>query len=188
MTFEPTVTQLRLLRIAITFVLCASLLSCVVRGADNPADPSLAPVGSPARVALPGFGETRISVRAANGSFLAWCLLLAETQQQRERGLMTVTDPTLGGYDGMLFRWSAADVTDTFWMRNTPMPLSIAYLDANGHVVTAVDMAPCEDSDQCPAYPAAGPYRIAIEVPQGGLARLGIDGAATVIDQHASCS
>ena len=48
-------------------------------------------------------------------------------------------------------------------------------------------MTPCDDSDQCPTYPAAGPYRIAIEVPQGGLPRLGIGPGATVIDEHTGC-
>ena len=188
MSFEPTAAQLRALRIAITFVLCASLLSCVVRGANNPADPSLAPVGSPARVLLPGFGEVRVSVRSAQGDFLAWCLLLAATEQQRERGLMTVTDTALGGYDGMLFRWGDADVNETFWMRNTPQPLSIAYVDGAGHLVSTADMTPCDDSDQCPTYPAAGPYRLALEVPQGGLARLGVTPGATVIDERTGCS
>ncbi len=187
MSFEPTAAQLRVLRIAITLVLGASLLSCVVRGANNPADPSLAPVGAPARVLLPGFGEVRVSVRTAQGDFLAWCLLLAATEQQRERGLMTVTDTNLGGYDGMLFRWGNGDVTESFWMRNTPQPLSIAYIDGAGHLVSATDMTPCDDSDQCPTYPAAGSYRIAIEVPLGRLARLGIAPGATVVDEHTGC-
>jgi uncharacterized membrane protein (UPF0127 family) len=186
-TFAPTDAQLRLLRIAITFVLCASLLSCVVRGADNPADPSLASVGSPNRTVLPGFSETRITVKAPSGSLFSWCLLLAMTEQQRQRGLMTVTDATLGGYDGMLFRWADADVSEPFYMRNTPVPLTVAYLDGHGQLVSAVDMAPCDDSADCPLYPAAGPYRFSIEVPQGGLARLHIEPGATVTDDKTGC-
>ena len=60
-------------------------------------------------------------------STLMWCMLLAATQAQHNRGLMQVTDPTLGGYDGMVFRFDT-DVKDRFYMRNTPMPLSIAFI------------------------------------------------------------
>jgi uncharacterized membrane protein (UPF0127 family) len=186
-SFEPSSAQLRVLRSVITAVLCASLLSCVVRGADSPADPSLAPVGAAHRTLLPGFSETRVTVRAPSGSVFSWCLLLAATAQLRGQGLMNVTDATLGGYDGMLFRWADADVSEQFYMRNTPLPLSLAYLDANGQLVTAVDMTPCDDSADCPLYPAAGPYRFAIEVPQGGLARLGIQPGAAVTDDKVGC-
>ena len=51
--------------------------------------------------------------------------------------------------------------TNGFWMRNTPTPLSIAYLDDAGEVVEALDMEPCDDSDDCPSYPPgrAVPHR-----------------------------
>jgi uncharacterized membrane protein (UPF0127 family) len=181
---EPNV---RLLRWLVSAVLIASLLSCVARGADNPADPSLGPVGAANRQLLPGFDETLVSVRSADGNLLSWCLLLALTTAQHERGLMTVTDTTLGGYDGMLFRF-AADTTTPFWMRNTPMPLSIAYIDHTGALVSAADMAPCDDVDTCTEYPPAGPFRVAIEVPQGGLTRLGITPGATITDEQRGCS
>ena len=65
-------------------------------------------------------------------------------------------------------------------MRNTPTPLSIAWVAADGEVVTIKDMEPCEDRDGCPTYPSDGRYRYAIEVFQGDLPRLGITEAATV--------
>jgi uncharacterized membrane protein (UPF0127 family) len=86
---------------------------------------------------------------------------------------MEVTDTSLGGYDGMLFRFDH-DVQVAFYMRDTPMPLSIAYLGADGRQVSAVDMTPCADVDNCPLYFAAGPYRLAVEVPRGALPTLGI--------------
>jgi uncharacterized membrane protein (UPF0127 family) len=138
-----------------------------------------------ARTRLDGFGETHVSVEDPAGA-LAWCMLLAETEAQHDRGLMQVTDPTLGGYDGMLFRF-AADTNDQFYMRNTPMPLSIAFIASNGDVVSTTDMAPCDDRAGCPLYSAARPYRIAIEVPQGQLGRLGIEPGAKVTDDARSC-
>jgi uncharacterized membrane protein (UPF0127 family) len=182
-----TARGLAVLRWVISIVLVFGLIGCVTKGANNPADPFLS---SPAgRTPLAGFDETQISVKTAE-KVLKRCLLLAQNAEQRQRGLMQVTDPTLGGYDGMLFRYDH-DVDPTqeaFWMRNTPMPLSIAYLSSDGHLVTAVDMAPCSDSPDCQSYPAAGPYRFTIEVPQGNLASLGIVEGSTVVDDKAPCS
>jgi hypothetical protein len=84
---------------------------------------------------------------------------------------MEVTD--LQGYPGMVFRYSA-DSTGGYYMRNTPMPLSIAWFAADGSFVSSADMAPCEDRSDCPTYGASGAYRIAFEVPQGDLAAMGI--------------
>src|SRR5438105_4280248 len=93
------------LRWFVVAVLLASLLAYIVRGANEPSDPRLAPVGSADRQPLAGFGETVITVRSAQGSVFSWCLLLAASAAQRSRGLMQVTDPNLGGYSGMYFRF-----------------------------------------------------------------------------------
>jgi uncharacterized membrane protein (UPF0127 family) len=138
------------------------------------------------RKPLDGFGETQVTVTNASGT-MTWCLLLAATEAQRNRGLMQVTDPTLGGFDGMLFRFDN-DSTDQFYMRNTPMPLSIAFIAADGNVVSTTDMAPCPDRPGCPLYSAAAPYRTAIEVPQGQLRRLGIDTGSKVVDDQKECA
>jgi uncharacterized membrane protein (UPF0127 family) len=159
----------------------------VLRGADGPADPELGePVGTdgtslslpgdPGRVLLEGFDELAVSIEAEDGS-LAWCLLAALTADQRARGLMEVTD--LQGYEGMVFVYEE-DVENGFYMRNTPTPLSIAWIAADGSVVDTADMAPCEDRDGCPTYRPSGPYRYAIEVFQGRLDELGITESATV--------
>jgi uncharacterized membrane protein (UPF0127 family) len=146
--------------------------------------------GSRAREPLEGFGEVAVTISGpGDGGGEGegeWCLLLAETSEQRQRGLMEVTDPALGGYDGMLFRFPD-DVTAAFYMRNTPMPLSIAFIDEEGQLVSTTDMEPCEDRDGCPLYPAAGPFRWAIEVPQGGLERLGLVAGATFTDTAEPC-
>ena len=109
----------------------------------------------------------------------ALCLLLAGSAEQRQQGLMHVTDRSLGGYDGMLFSF-AEETTGSFWMRSTPMPLSIAFFDADGGLVSSTDMAPCGDSSACPTYAADGPYRYALEVPKGRLPALGVTDGATL--------
>lgn len=170
-------------------VLGLTLWVFVLRGADQPADPHLVPAasaqadasarpGDPARVPLGDLGEVAITVAPADGGdLMSWCLLAAVRADQRARGLMGVTD--LQGYSGMAFVYDT-DVQNAFYMRNTPTPLSIAWISAVGAVVSTADMAPCEDREGCPTYPPAGAYRTAIEVFQGGLDELGITAGATV--------
>lgn len=173
-----------LLRAALT-VLALGALAFVVRGADEPDDPHLEAAGpggsrpgDPDRVPVDGFGEVAVTVTpAGGGDLLAWCLLAAARAEQRARGLMELTD--LQGYSGMAFLYDT-DVANAFYMRDTPTPLSIAWIDASGAVVSTADMAPCEDRDGCPTYAPAGPYRTAIEVFQGGLDDLGIEPGAQV--------
>ena len=119
-----------------------------------------------ARRPIPGFSEVAFRVGADD-----WCAMLAATESQRGRGLMEQRD--LGGYDGMLFEFPS-DTTTGFWMRDTPLPLSIAWFAGDGSLVSTADMAPCADDADCPSYPPAGPYRWALEVPQGDLTRLGV--------------
>ena len=115
-------------------------------------------------------GETVITITDAAGDVTACCVMVAASPEQRERGLMEVTD--LHGYRGMLFVWDA-DTGGGFWMRNTPTPLSIAWYAADGSFVSSAEMAPCEDSDLCPTYYPEGDYRFALETFQGDLATMG---------------
>ena len=134
--------------------------------------------GNPDRVPLEGFGEVAVAVQPEGvDGWLRWCLLAARDAAERGRGLMEVTD--LQGYSGMAFLYDD-DATGGFYMRNTPTPLSIAWIGAAGEVVTILDMEPCEDRDGCPTYHPTGPYRTAIEVFRGDLEGLGITPGATV--------
>jgi uncharacterized membrane protein (UPF0127 family) len=116
------------------------------------------------------FGEVALAVTAADGEVTGWCVLLALTSDQRQRGLMEVTD--LRGYSGMLFVFPT-DSPSGFYMRNTPTPLTIGWFDAEGELVSTADMEPCADVDDCPTYSPTGQYRFALEVPQGRLDDLG---------------
>ncbi|MBK9179941.1 MAG: DUF192 domain-containing protein [Acidimicrobiales bacterium] len=89
---------------------------------------------------------------------------------------MGVTD--LGEWGGMLFSFPE-DVSGGFWMKDTPLPLSIAFFDASGRFVSATDMPTCPDGD-CPLHGAAAPYRLALEVPDGGLGPLGAGPGSTL--------
>lgn len=176
---------------AVAAVLAAGLVGFLVWGADRPSDPYLvdtAPASpsssSPSGRTPPveGFEETGATITDAAGQTIELCLLVAESRQQRAQGLMGVTD--LGGYDGMLFRFPT-DTTAGFWMKDTPMPLTIAYFDASGAFVSSADMAPCPDED-CPVHDPDGPYRAAVEVPSDRSGELGI-GAGTVLVTGLGC-
>ena len=88
---------------------------------------------------------------------------------------MFVTD--LGGADGMAFRYESPH-SGTFWMKNTVLPLSIAFYDPDGAYLDAFDMEPCM-ADPCPTYPTPDGFVIAIETYQGGLADLAIAPGST---------
>ena len=117
------------------------------------------------------FGAAEITVEAADGSSFLRCVLVADTDELRARGLMEVYG--LGGYAGMLFSFPD-DSTGSFWMGNTFIPLTIAFIDNGGQVVSTADMEPCPDAVDCTFYEPTGPYRWALEVEQGGLAEFGL--------------
>ncbi len=131
-----------------------------------------------ARTAIAGFSEIRFVVTQQDGSSKDRCALLAETPEQQAKGLMGQAN--LAGYDGMIFSF-ASDVTSEFYMPNILFPISIAWFDATGKLVSTTDTEPCTvDAAQCPRYKAAGPYRYAIEVPKGQLGSHGITAGSTM--------
>ena len=92
---------------------------------------------------------------------------LALTDAARERGLMFRR--SLGTRAGMLFVF-ATPVEAAFWMKNTRIPLSVAFLDAGGRILAIRRMAPCP-REPCPVYGSPAPYRLALEVNAGAFAR-----------------
>ncbi len=129
-----------------------------------------------------GFGEGVLGVTAPAGPRV-WPVIVADTPQSRQRGLMGVTDfAALGGYAAMVFIFDG-DTSGAFWMRNTPLPLRITFVSASGSVVSATDMVPClapTPSDECKHYHPEGPYRIAVEHPLSPAFDIGLDTAEFV--------
>lgn len=98
---------------------------------------------------------------------------VAATPAERARGLMART--RLPAHGGMLFVFDTPG-RHCFWMRNTPLPLSIAFIDAAGRIVALADMAPRDDALHCPPTDV----RYALEIAQGGFAARGIAPGARV--------
>ncbi|MGN6578373.1 MAG: DUF192 domain-containing protein [Bordetella sp.] len=92
---------------------------------------------------------------------------VASTESERERGLMFRS--SLPGNDGMLFVFQAPD-RQCFWMHNTPLPLSIAFIADDGTVVNIEDMAAETDDSHC----SLKPVRYALEMAQGWFNAKGI--------------
>ena len=174
----PTDPRLRwLLGVSVAiFILAVGLF--LIRGANTTKRPKVDSNGAvSSRVA--GFDQIGFSLRAADGTTSHHCGLLALTQAQQNQGLMNRTD--LAGYDAMLFQFVAPTATQ-FYMKDTLIPLSIAWFDANGHFVSAADMSPCGTALVCPLYAATSPYTVAIEVTKGGLGHLGaVAGSALAV-------
>ena len=135
--------------------------------------------GDVERRPLAGFGEVTFRVERPGGGEVVGCALLAETAEARSRGLMDQED--LRGYDAMVFRFDGPS-TGGFYMYDTRLPLSIAYVDEDGGIVSSTDMDPCpeEEASACPTYEADGPYLHAVEVRQGDVPSIGIEPGATV--------
>lgn len=131
-----------------------------------------------------GFDRVAATVTTADGTECELCLWLADDDERRARGLMFVTD--LGDADGMAFRYDAPR-TGNFWMKNTLLPLSIAFFEQGGAYMDAFDMEPCT-ADPCPTYRTPSEFLIAIETVEGGLPELGIGPGSTLTLTDLPCA
>lgn len=134
-----------------------------------------------------GFERVAATITAADGTVCDVCLWLAETRDQRSRGLMGVTDvgTSDGTADGMAFVYPEPH-TGSFWMKNTLLPLSIGFFSESGAYLSSFDMEPCT-ADPCPNYPTAPEFKVAIEVPQGNLTSLSIAPGSTLALSDLPC-
>ena len=108
-----------------------------------------------------------LSITTASGKAVTLVAEIADTPQTREKGYMfrkNIPDGT-----GMFFVFESDRVLN-FWMKNTPTPLSIAYIDYKGVIKDIFDMKPFDLKD----ITATGYVRYALEVPQGWFGRVGI--------------
>jgi uncharacterized protein len=95
---------------------------------------------------------------------------VADSAEERSDGLMGVE--TLPADDGMAFVFDEP-VESTFWMKDTLIPLSVAFVDEVGRVIGVRDMEPCE-AETCPSYGVDEPYVLAIEANLGWFDEHGI--------------
>ena len=92
---------------------------------------------------------------------------VAQTPDERATGLMF--RQTMPAQDGMLFVFEQP-ATQCFWMKNTLLPLSIAFITDDGTIVNLDDMKPQTLDSHC----SARPVRFVLEMNQGWFAKRGI--------------
>jgi uncharacterized protein len=130
-----------------------------------------APVADPSAL---GFARGRVVISSARGP-LALNVEIAESSRQLSTGLQGRS--SLPDDSGMLFLFDREqDAGSGFWMFRTHIPLSIAFLDADGVIVGIRDMDPCTRrfAILCARYLPGAPYLMALEVNQGWFAENGV--------------
>ena len=130
-----------LMRAFLATLFCALLIASAVTSAKD--------------VPLPR--QPTIYLKAGSQSIQAEVVASDET---RQRGLMF--RESMGKNDGMLFVFTER-AYHSMWMRNTPLPLSVAFMDDSGKILSIHDMQPFSDTN----HMAAGPAKYALEMNLG---------------------
>ncbi len=114
-----------------------------------------------------GLKKKSINIIRSDGTKISVEVEIADTQETREKGYMgreVIPDGT-----GMLFVFEKSQLL-SFWMKNTPHPLSIAYIDSRGNIKNIYDMTPFSEA----SWSSTDFVQYALEVPQGWFERNGI--------------
>jgi len=98
---------------------------------------------------------------------------LAYTFETRAQGLMF--RKSLGPNEGMLFVFPQAE-PHCMWMKNTLIPLSVAFIDEKGRIVSISEMRPQSETSHC----AAAPAKFALEMNRGWFAAKGLKAGAGI--------
>jgi len=96
---------------------------------------------------------------------------VAASPQERQIGLMFRRE--MPQQEGMLFVFEQP-ATQCFWMKNTQLPLTAAFVADDGSIVNLADMQPLSEDSHC----SARPVRYVLEMNQGWFARRGIKAGA----------
>jgi uncharacterized protein len=111
--------------------------------------------------------SSTVAIDASSGQRVEVEVEIADDYAERRRGLMERTE--LAENAGMLFVFDSEEQL-SFWMRNTLIPLSIAYIDAEERIIDIQDMQPLDET----GHPSAEPAMYALEVNQGFFDERGV--------------
>ena len=114
-------------------------------------------------------GLRTLVIDASGGKKVGVRVEVADDLAEQAKGLMDRT--TLGENRGMLFVYPEEREL-SFWMKNTLIPLSIAFIDSERRIIDIQDMKPLDDEP--PHYVSAEPAQYALEVNQGFFERRGV--------------
>lgn len=150
-------------RIAVAFVACLSLMTAACAEGAPAAD-------APTPVA---FGKGELTIITATGPH-HFDVEIAETPEQRERGLMYRTE--MAPDAGMIFNYHR-DTTIAMWMKNTVLPLDMVFIRADGTVFgVAKGAVPYSET----VIQSGEPVRAVLEINAGVADKLQIKGGDVV--------
>lgn len=149
-------------------VLALALLVVVAACSDDSNGASAANGSTPSPAVT--FARSTVLLDTDEGSVLI-DVEVAENEQQRRLGLMH--RESLDEDSGMVFVFFEPS-SGGFWMKNTTIPLSIAFFDIEGRILRILDMEPCTE-DPCPSYDPGVAYRGALEVNRGAFDEWGVE-------------
>ena len=120
----------------------------------SPAALAQKPNKAPTEQGSPQTGLPKISLKAGSQTIKAD---IAATDETRQKGLMFRTK--MAANEGMLFVFTQIGY-HAMWMRNTPINLSVAYIDESGKIVSIHEMTAFDET----SHQSAGPTRYALEM------------------------
>ena len=118
-------------------------------------------------------GNARLPTLKLNAGIHVITAEVAADDPARARGLMF--REKLGPNEGMLFLFGAA-TQQCMWMRNTVIPLSVAFIADDGRIINIADMAPRDETSHC----SQQPVRYALEMERGWFAKRGLAAGARI--------
>lgn len=148
-------------------VLCFAsplVLACGEAGGTNTGTPA---AGQQAGQPVPAGGGQVVRTAQIRIGGVEVTAEIADNEELRAQGLMH--RDSLPQNHGMLFVYGTAEVR-SFWMRNTRIPLDIAFIDANGAIINIEQMEPQSDQN----YYSQGPMMYALEMDQGWFEANGV--------------
>ncbi|MBW3562927.1 MAG: DUF192 domain-containing protein [Actinobacteria bacterium] len=166
------------IRLASVVVILGLLLAgCASEPARDATVPSpdasveAAPSVPPLHPSVDDYPETVVTLSGPDDGRERVAVKVADTSERRQHGLMEVEELPAG--TGMVFVFGE-DHEGAFWMKDTLVPLDIAFIASDGDVREILQMEPCRE-DPCPRYGPGVSYRYALEVPRGWFAEVGVD-------------
>ena len=117
--------------------------------------------------AAPALDRGTATITTRTGAKVVVDVQIADTSAERQRGLMYRR--SLPARSGMVFAYAQA-TRGGYWMKNTLIPLDIAFYDRRGRILRILTMTPCR-RDPCRIYDPRVTYRGALEVNAGAFRR-----------------
>ena len=158
----------------------AALLMAAGCEKDKPAMPPSTPIPAPSANPVASQSQPRLKTLKLYLGAAELTVEIADENLERQAGMMHRT--TMPKNEGMLFVFPYPHQTG-FWMKNTTVPLSIAYIDRASRVIEIYDLHP---GDEEAVESRSARVQYALEVNQGWFAKNGIQPGTVLVTERGS--